>query len=236
MLCDDDLASASQYAKVVRAETTDELTAHLGGEVPGQEVWKYLVIAAVMALVGEIALTRWVAMQRRAHKAEPIQFGSGAADVKTASAMGAPGRRLGSIIRYILFGIVAAGILLTAFHHPYIARRLVIMVPTLLIISVIVFVIIQLPPGDFLSTRVMELQESGDILDISLEDLKALFRYEDPVWKRYLRWMGIYWFATFDAKDAGLLQGNMGRSMESTREVNEMVLLPLTVVSLHLTS
>ena len=81
-LSDDDLASASQYAKVVRAETTDELTAHLVGEVPGQEVWKYLVIAAGMALVGEIALTRWVAMQRRAHKVEPIQFGSGAADVQ----------------------------------------------------------------------------------------------------------------------------------------------------------
>ncbi len=134
------------------------------------------------------------------------------------------GQIVGAIIRYMVLGIAVLGLLLAALRHPYIARRLVIMVPTLLIISVVVFVIIQLPPGDYLSTRIMQLQESGDEADLQIiEDLKILFRYEAPVWQRYLRWMGVYWFSTFDAKDAGLLQGNMGRSMESTREVNEIV-------------
>jgi len=135
-----------------------------------------------------------------------------------------PGQRIGSMIRYLVLGIVVVSVALAAVRHPYIARRLVIMVPTLLIISVVVFVIIQLPPGDYLSTRIMELQESGDEADLQrIEDLKTLFRFDEPVWRSYVRWMGLDWFATFDAKDTGLLQGNMGRSMESSREVNEIV-------------
>lgn len=40
---------------------------------------------------------------------------------------------------------------------------------------------------------------------------------------RYLRWVGLPWFLSFDARDAGLLQGNLGRSMETGRVVNEIV-------------
>ncbi|MBN1342517.1 MAG: ABC transporter permease subunit [Phycisphaerae bacterium] len=134
------------------------------------------------------------------------------------------GQVLGAVVQYLLIAIGVLGLVLVAVRHPYIARRLAIMVPTLMIISVIVFVIIQAPPGDYLSTRIMQLQESGDEANLLLiEDLKILFRYEDPAWKQYLRWMGFSWFRTFDPKDAGLLQGSMGRSMESTRPVNEIV-------------
>ena len=44
----------------------------------------------------------------------------------------------------------------------YIVRRLLMMIPTLLAISAIVFVIIQLPPGDYLSTYIAELQAQGE--------------------------------------------------------------------------
>ena len=44
----------------------------------------------------------------------------------------------------------------------YTLRRLLIMIPTLLVISFITFVIIQLPPGDFLSNQIAELQSQGD--------------------------------------------------------------------------
>ncbi len=141
-----------------------------------------------------------------------------------ASRRRAAGRIATVIVKALLVGIVAVGVVLAALRHPYIARRLLIMVPTLLIISVLVFVIIQLPPGDYLSTMIMMLQESGDPTDLQkIEDLRAMFRFDEPAWKNYLRWLGVYWFATFDGSDTGLLQGNMGRSMESTREVNEIV-------------
>ena len=133
---------------------------------------------------------------------------------------------VGRLIRFAVIGIVAALILMISLRHPFIARRLVLMVPTLLIISVCAFAIIQLPPGDFLSMRIMQLQEAGDSAEAEkqqLEELKQMFHFEDPGWKRYLRWMGFYWFRSLDKADKGLLQGNMGLSMETLKSVNDMV-------------
>ncbi|MGE4564145.1 MAG: ABC transporter permease [Victivallaceae bacterium] len=101
-----------------------------------------------------------------------------------------------------------------------------IMVPTLLVISICVFTIVQLPPGDFLSNRILQLRESGatpEQIETSINDLRDLFHFDDPGWKRYCRWMGFTYFTTFDERDAGLLQGNMGYSMENNKSVNALV-------------
>ncbi|NQU42603.1 ABC transporter permease subunit [bacterium] len=134
------------------------------------------------------------------------------------------GRWLGSLVRYGFLTLVVLLLLLVAVRHPYIGRRMLIMIPTLLVISVIAFTVIQLPPGDYVQTRIMQLQESGDEADVQqIEDLKKMFFLEEPLVFRYARWLGLGWFRTFDEKDAGLLQGNMGRSMESLRSVNSLV-------------
>ena len=54
----------------------------------------------------------------------------------------------------------------------YIIRRILIMIPTLAVISVLVFTIIQLPPGDIITSRLQELQAEGQ--DISEEQIIAL--------------------------------------------------------------
>ena len=134
------------------------------------------------------------------------------------------GGTVGSIIRWTLIAIAAVLIAMLIQKHPFVGRRLIILTPTLLVISIVIFTIIQLPPGDYLTNRIVQLQESGDPADLqAIEDLKEYFRYEDPVWVQYLRWMGIKWFVTFDPGDAGLLQGSLGRSMETTQPVNDMV-------------
>jgi ABC-type dipeptide/oligopeptide/nickel transport system permease component/ABC-type transport system substrate-binding protein len=131
---------------------------------------------------------------------------------------------VGTLIRYLFVGIGVLLAVLVAVMHPYIGRRMLIMVPTLLIISVIVFTIIQLPPGDYVTSRIMELQEAGDTAQLKeIEDLKTLFHLEDPMPVRYARWLGLVWFTTFEGKDEGLLQGNLGRSMENSRPVNQIV-------------
>jgi ABC-type dipeptide/oligopeptide/nickel transport system permease component len=43
------------------------------------------------------------------------------------------------------------------------------------------------------------------------------------MWKRYLHWTGVMWFTSFNEEDKGLLQGDMGRSMESQKVVNDLV-------------
>ena len=134
------------------------------------------------------------------------------------------GLKLGAVIRYMLAGIALMLLAMVALRHPYIGRRLVIMVPTLIIISLVTFFIIQLPPGDFLSVRIMQLQLEGNEQALEeIAELEKLFSMRDPVATQYARWLGLPWFVSFDEKDEGLLQGHMGRSMEDRRAVNDIV-------------
>jgi ABC-type dipeptide/oligopeptide/nickel transport system permease component len=121
-----------------------------------------------------------------------------------------------------------------AVKHPFVGRRLLIMIPTLLVISIMVFIIIQLPPGDFLTTKLMQLAESGDPADFQRRgELVEMFHTDRPQLEQYCRWVGFYWFfphkddkgktVIFNPADTGLLQGNMGRSMEDNRQINELV-------------
>jgi ABC-type dipeptide/oligopeptide/nickel transport system permease component len=143
----------------------------------------------------------------------------------TSTTAAAPTRDLtGGLLRWLLTGILVAGTLLVSFRHPYVGRRLLIMVPTLLVISVITFTIIQMPPGDFLTSRIQELEMTGDEAAVQeVRNLQSLFHLDDHVVVRYFRWLGLPWFLSFDSSDAGLLQGNLGRSMETGRLVNEIV-------------
>jgi ABC-type dipeptide/oligopeptide/nickel transport system permease component len=70
----------------------------------------------------------------------------------------------------------------------------------------------------------MMLAEQGDTTSIKeAQDLKAMFWLDEPMYKRYSRWMGFYWFVSFDDFDTGLLQGNLGRSMQAGIPVNDIV-------------
>ena len=94
----------------------------------------------------------------------------------------------------------------------YTIRRILIMVPTLLAISAIVFTIIQLPPGDYLETYIAELQSQGEAVDPQkIEALRKQYGLDRPVHEQYLLWV------------LGLLQGNMGYSFEYQLPANEVV-------------
>jgi ABC-type dipeptide/oligopeptide/nickel transport system permease component/ABC-type transport system substrate-binding protein len=160
----------------------------------------------------------------------PLPRQAGAAPVAAAPALtpggsaAGPNQQLGKIIRWSLIGIGGLLLLLLSIRHPFVARRILVLIPTLAIVSVVVFAAIDLPPGDYLSTRVVALSEMGDSNSLSqLEELRQRFHFDDPAWKRYLRWMGVEWFTTHDSEDLGLLQGFLGRSMETGRPVNDLV-------------
>jgi ABC-type dipeptide/oligopeptide/nickel transport system permease component/ABC-type transport system substrate-binding protein len=143
------------------------------------------------------------------------------------------GTQVARLIRWAVLGILVSFLLLAAIRHPFVARRIVILVPTLAVISLVVFAAIDLPPGDYLSSRVMMLSQTGDAnASAQIEELRQTFHFDDPIWKRYLHWMGVRWFATQKEEDRGLLQGFMGRSMETLQPVNDLVgdRIVLTVV------
>jgi ABC-type dipeptide/oligopeptide/nickel transport system permease component len=129
-----------------------------------------------------------------------------------------------SMLKWTLVVFFVLILAMAAFRHPYIAKRMTIMVPTLLLISVIIFVVIQLPAGNYITTRIAELQQTGENLnDEQIREFNEMFYLEDPVPVQYLRWMGFKWFTSFSEKDKGLLQGYMGRSMVDQRVVNDVV-------------
>jgi peptide/nickel transport system permease protein len=94
----------------------------------------------------------------------------------------------------------------------YIVRRLLIMIPTLIAISIVIFVIIQLPPGDYFSTYIAELQSQGEAVDLQkIAFLKAQYGFDKPLWQQYLYWV------------VGLLHGDMGYSFEYNVPVRDIV-------------
>ncbi|MBL9213910.1 MAG: hypothetical protein JNG83_00390, partial [Opitutaceae bacterium] len=135
--------------------------------------------------------------------------------------------RLGGLLRGGLAAIVLLAGVLVGLRHPYIGRRLLLFIPVLLVVSVMTFVIIQIPPGDIIETRLLSLEQQNT--SVSREEIgriRAQFHLDDPMPERYLRWIGAHWFLTFRDADRGLLQGNLGLSMADPRRpqpVNELV-------------
>jgi peptide/nickel transport system permease protein len=86
------------------------------------------------------------------------------------------------------------------------------MIPTVLAISVVTFVIINLPPGDFLSAQISELQSQGEGVQTErIEYLRELYGLDRPLWQQYFQWL---W---------GLLHGDLGWSFEYDQPVSSVI-------------
>jgi peptide/nickel transport system permease protein len=86
------------------------------------------------------------------------------------------------------------------------------MVPLLMIISVAAFVIIQLPPGDYLTTYIASLQSSGEEVNLArVERLRAQYGLDRPMYVQYLKWID------------GIAHGDLGRSFIYNRPVTELI-------------
>jgi peptide/nickel transport system permease protein len=106
----------------------------------------------------------------------------------------------------------------------YIVHRILIMIPTLIAISIVIFTIINLPPGNYFTTYIAELQGSGEKADLAkIEYLEREYGFNRPLWRQYLYWAG------------GLLRGDLGYSFSYDLPVDKVVgdrLLLTAVVSI----
>ncbi|MBD9371515.1 ABC transporter permease [Rhizobium sp. ARZ01] len=94
----------------------------------------------------------------------------------------------------------------------YILWRIAVMVPTLFLISVLVFTIIELPPGDYFESYVSELRAMGEEADMEeIDALRERYGFDQPAPIRYFHWVG------------GMLQGDFGYSFEYQLPVSEVV-------------
>ncbi|MBD2748126.1 ABC transporter permease [Microvirga sp. BT688] len=103
----------------------------------------------------------------------------------------------------------------------FLLRRTVTMAVTLLIISALVFFIIKLPPGDFLTNQIAELRAQGESASIAkAEFLIRQYGLDKPAWQQYLVWLGVM---PGPNGFSGLLQGDWGWSFEYDKPVVDVV-------------
>ncbi len=103
----------------------------------------------------------------------------------------------------------------------YITRRLIFMIPMLFVISFVVFMIIQLPPGDFMSTYIAKLEASGfGVSDELAKSLRRQYGLDRPIIVQYL-----YWIRNI------VTEGDWGRSFSWNKPVADILVerVPLTV-------
>lgn len=103
----------------------------------------------------------------------------------------------------------------------YAVYRFGTMLLTLLVVSALIFAIINLPPGDYLSNQIAELKSTGQSAGVAkAEFLRKEYALDRPLWEQYLIWVG---FAPGPHGFSGLIQGNFGWSFEFDRPVAEIV-------------
>lgn len=94
----------------------------------------------------------------------------------------------------------------------YVLWRITVMIPTLLIISALIFTIIELPPGDYFESYIADLAAQGEAVDLQeIEQLREEYGFDKPPVLRYFYWV------------AGMLQGDFGYSFEYQLPVSEVV-------------
>ncbi len=103
----------------------------------------------------------------------------------------------------------------------YIVRRILLLIPMVMVISVVIFIIIQLPPGDYLTSYITNLRTSGiEVSESQAEALKQQYGLDQPAYVQYLLWM----------KNM-VLYGDFGRSFQWNKPVKAILMdrVPLTM-------
>ena len=100
--------------------------------------------------------------------------------------------------------------------RAYILRRLMALLPTLVLASIIVFVTVRLIPGDVIDLMLSQNDVSAD--KKTRDDVIAALGFDKPMWQQYLRWVS-----------AIVLHGDLGKSLWQGTPVTEHLLARLPV-------
>ena len=99
--------------------------------------------------------------------------------------------------------------------------RFFTMLMTLVVVSALVFFIMNLPPGDYLSNLIAELRSTGQESGVAkVEFLRQEYSLDQPLWRQYLIWVGFY---PGPHGFSGIIQGDFGWSFEFDKPVSEIV-------------
>ena len=105
--------------------------------------------------------------------------------------------------------------------RAYLVRRLLLVIPTVFIITLIIFFLMRMVPGDIVDDLVWQMEEAGTISEVDEDLLRAHYGLGEPALIQYGRFLGV--MPQKNGKFAGLLQGDLGVSWKQRRPVTEMI-------------
>ena len=102
--------------------------------------------------------------------------------------------------------------------RSYITRRVILMIPTLILVTILVFLMVRFVPGSVLDLMISDhAGESGTDFETLKATLKANLGLDAPAYTQYGRWMGV--LPQKDGGFHGVLQGDLGTSLWTTRDI-----------------
>jgi len=113
--------------------------------------------------------------------------------------------------------------------RAYLIRRMLLIIPTLLIVTLIVFLSVRFVPGTILDLMVAQMGELSGISDLDVEYLKHVLGMDVPMHLQYVRWLGVWPQADPEIGISGILQGDFGVSLWNQESVLDQLMQRLPV-------
>ena len=105
--------------------------------------------------------------------------------------------------------------------RAYIIRRLLLAIPTLFLVTLIIFLLVRLVPGDAVDAMAVELALQGVDIDSARDQIEHMLGLDVPILQQYGRWLGIA--PQDDGSLSGIIQGDLGKSFWSPYSVVEEI-------------
>jgi peptide/nickel transport system permease protein len=111
----------------------------------------------------------------------------------------------------------------------YVVRRLLLIIPTFFLVTVLVFLSVRFIPGDVIDMMVSQMSSSGAAANLSRESLEKALGLDAPIYIQYLRWLGVA--PQPNGEIRGLLEGDFGKSLWNSQSVTQLVVerLPVSI-------
>jgi peptide/nickel transport system permease protein len=109
----------------------------------------------------------------------------------------------------------------------YIIRRLSLVIPTMLVVTIVVFLSVRFIPGDVIDMMIAQMGSSGSVSNLDRQYLEKAMGLDVPIHVQYFRWLGVA--PQDDGQFRGLLEGNIGKSLWKQQDVTSLLTQRLAV-------
>jgi peptide/nickel transport system permease protein len=111
----------------------------------------------------------------------------------------------------------------------YVVRRLLLIIPTFFLVTLVVFLSTRFIPGDVIDMMLAQMNSSGTAAEMTRQNLEEALGLNVPIHIQYIRWLGVAPQKT--GKFQGLLEGDFGKSLWQNRNVTTLIVerLPVSI-------